>query len=68
VDLRVEVFCIEVEAFCQFKLVLNQGVEAPFQERLENERRLKPSAGWCLRAGMSLRQHKIVRCFLYNKY
>ena len=25
------------------------------------------SAGGCLRAGMSLRQHIVVRCFIYNK-
>ena len=44
-----------------------QGVGAPFQLQLENERRLQSSAGGCLRAGMSLRQYMVVRCFLYNK-
>ena len=42
-----------------------QGVVAPFQERLVNERRLWPSTGGCLRAGMSLRQYMVVRSFLY---
>ena len=45
-----------------------QGVVAPFQERFVNKRRLYPSAGGCLRAGMSLRQYMVVRSFLYNKY
>ena len=35
VDLRVEAFSMKVEAF--YKLVLNQGVKYPFQERLVNE-------------------------------
>ena len=55
VDLRVEAFSMIIEAFCQQRLVLisggssslpgeagkrEQGVVAPFQERLVNERRL----------------------------
>ena len=32
----------------------DQGVGAPFQWVLENERRLYPSAGECMCAGMSL--------------
>ena len=54
-DLRVEAFNLKVEAFCQERLALisggsssllgeagkqEQGVVAPFQERLVNERRL----------------------------
>ena len=31
-----------------------KGVGAPFQESLENERRLKPSAGCSLRTGIRL--------------
>ena len=46
---------------------LSEGVVAPFQERLVNERRLWPSAGGCLRVGTSLHQYIVVRCFLYNK-
>ena len=37
VGLRVEAFSMEVEASCQYKLVLCSGVEAPFQEWLVNE-------------------------------
>ena len=55
VDLRVEAFSMKVKAFYQYRLVLisggssslpgeagkgEQGVVAPFQERLVNERRL----------------------------
>ena len=68
VELRVEAFSKGVVAPFQEKLVnKSRGVVAPFQERLVNERRLWPSAGGCLRAGMSLRQYMVVRCFLYNK-
>ena len=80
VDLRVEAFSMKVEDFCQYKLsggsssLLGeagkrvQGVVAPFQERLVNERRLQPSAGGFLCAGLSLHQYMIVRSFLNNKF
>ena len=63
VDLRVEAFRMKVEAF--YKLVLNQGVEAPFQERLVNGIRgleLPSSSDWRTREGGSLL--KVGACML----
>ena len=45
----------------------DQGVGAPFQLHLENERRLQPSVGRSLCIGISLHQYNVVKGFLYNK-